>query len=215
MVAVRRPSAGADDRWKAGDCHQPHPHRRPANKDGQLVRIDIPWAIYLKGDKTTPITPPNDGDLGAAEIAVDQSSPDSTRDAPASLFQLTWSGLDTGFGEPNRSSRSSSARGAVGDGHAAKAPEVTGRPQRGTGDGKQKRGCPEVRSLACAPFPSPSAALSAAGVSAPAPDRLVLSEAEDAPGPTGPGPHPAGPPDVHLAAVEALLSSSCLSLLPS
>ncbi len=71
------------------------------NKDGQLVRIDVPWAIYLKGDKMTPITPPKDMDLGAAELAVDQSGPDSTRDTPTSLYQLTWSGLDTGFGEPN------------------------------------------------------------------------------------------------------------------
>jgi carboxypeptidase family protein len=71
------------------------------NKDGQLVRIDVPWSIYLKSDKMTPITPPKDMDLGAAEIAVDQSSPDSTKDSPASLYQLTWSGLDTGFKDPS------------------------------------------------------------------------------------------------------------------
>jgi hypothetical protein len=70
------------------------------NKDGQLVRIDIPWAIFLKGDQTL-ITPPKDNDLGAAELAVDQSSPESTKDAPKSLYQLTWSGLDTGSGQPN------------------------------------------------------------------------------------------------------------------
>jgi hypothetical protein len=71
------------------------------NKDGQLVRIDIPWAIFLTADGATPITPPQDGDLGAAELAVDQSSPASTRDAPKSLYQLTWSGLDTANDQPN------------------------------------------------------------------------------------------------------------------
>jgi hypothetical protein len=70
------------------------------NMDGQLVRIDIPWAIFLQGDQT-PITPPQDGDLGAVELAVDQSSPQSTRDVPKSLFQLTWSGLDTANDQPS------------------------------------------------------------------------------------------------------------------
>src|SRR5207245_1438708 len=72
------------------------------NKDGQLVRIDIPWAIYLKGDGTTPITPPKDGDLGAAELAIDVNNPASTKDNTENpLYQLTWSGLDTGFGHAN------------------------------------------------------------------------------------------------------------------
>jgi carboxypeptidase family protein len=71
------------------------------NKDGNLVRIDVPWAILLKGDMMTPIAPPKDMDLGAAELAVDQSSPDSTKDAPMVLYQLTWSGLDTGFQDPS------------------------------------------------------------------------------------------------------------------
>jgi len=72
------------------------------NKDGQLVRIDLPWAIYLKGDGTTPITPPQDGDLGAAELAIDVNNPESTKDATKDpLYQLTWSGLDTGFGHGN------------------------------------------------------------------------------------------------------------------
>ena len=72
------------------------------NKDGQLVRIDIPWAIYLKGDGTTLITPPKDGDLGAAELAIDVNNPESTKDATVDpLYQLTWSGLDTGFGHAN------------------------------------------------------------------------------------------------------------------
>jgi hypothetical protein len=72
------------------------------NKDGQLVRIDIPWAIYLKGDGTTLITPPKDGDLGAAELAIDVNNPASTKDTTVDpLYQLTWSGLDTGFGHAN------------------------------------------------------------------------------------------------------------------
>jgi hypothetical protein len=72
------------------------------NKDGQLVRIDIPWAIYLKGDGTTPITPPKDGDLGAAELAIDVNNPASTKDNTQNpLYQLTWSGLDTGYGHAN------------------------------------------------------------------------------------------------------------------
>jgi len=72
------------------------------NKDGQLVRIDIPWGIYLTGDLTTPITPPQDGDLAAAEISIDVNNPASTRDATLNpLYQLTWSGLDTGYGYAN------------------------------------------------------------------------------------------------------------------
>jgi hypothetical protein len=71
------------------------------NKDGNLVRIDVPWAILLKGDMMTPSTPPQDMALAAAEIAVDQSSPNSTKDSPAVLYQLTWSGLDTGFTDPS------------------------------------------------------------------------------------------------------------------
>jgi hypothetical protein len=70
------------------------------NKDGQLVRVDIPWAIFLNGDQV-PITAPKDNDLGAADLAVDQSSPDSTKDAPKSLYQLIWSGLDTANDQPN------------------------------------------------------------------------------------------------------------------
>jgi len=72
------------------------------NKDGQLVRIDIPWEIYLESDGTTLITPPKDGDLAAVEISIDYNHPDSTKDATKDpLYQLTWSGLDTGFGEGN------------------------------------------------------------------------------------------------------------------
>jgi hypothetical protein len=72
------------------------------NKDGQLVRIDIPWAIYLQGDGTTPITPPQDGALAAAELAIDYNNPESTKDATKDpLYQLTWSGLDTGYGHGN------------------------------------------------------------------------------------------------------------------
>src|SRR5712691_1409031 len=70
------------------------------NKDGQLVRIDFPWALFLKGDET-PIGPPQDNNLGAAELAVDQSSPESTRAEPKSLYQLTWSGLDSANDQPN------------------------------------------------------------------------------------------------------------------
>jgi carboxypeptidase family protein len=72
------------------------------NKDGQLVRIDIPWEIYLESDGTTLITPPKDGDLAAVEISIDYNNPDSTQgDTKDPLYQLTWSGLDTGFGEGN------------------------------------------------------------------------------------------------------------------
>jgi hypothetical protein len=72
------------------------------NNDGQLVRIDIPWAIYQESDKTTLIAPPKDGDLAAAEISIDYNNPESTKEATKDpLYQLTWSGLDTGFGEGN------------------------------------------------------------------------------------------------------------------
>jgi hypothetical protein len=72
------------------------------NNDGQLVRIDIPWAIYQASDKKTLITPPKDGDLGAAEIAIDYNNPASTKEKTVDpLYQITWSGLDTGYGEGN------------------------------------------------------------------------------------------------------------------
>jgi len=72
------------------------------NKDGQLVRIDIPWGIYLKGDATTLIPPPQEGDLGAMELSIDVNNPESTKDETKNpLYQLTWSGLDTGFGHGN------------------------------------------------------------------------------------------------------------------
>jgi hypothetical protein len=75
-------------------------HHRP-NNDGQLVRVDLPWAIFLKGDKTTAITPLEDLDWGAAELAVDQSGSDSTKYKSTSLYRLTWPGFDTGFQEPD------------------------------------------------------------------------------------------------------------------
>ena len=57
------------------------------------------------------INPPQDGDLAAAEISINYNNPKSTKDETKDpLYQLTWSGLDTGYvatGTP--SSRSSSS----------------------------------------------------------------------------------------------------------
>jgi Carboxypeptidase regulatory-like domain len=71
------------------------------NKDGELVRIDLPWGFLLTSDQTTPITPPKDGDLGAFGVALDNSGPDAARDAATRQFQLGSSGYNTGYTDPS------------------------------------------------------------------------------------------------------------------
>jgi hypothetical protein len=70
------------------------------NANEQLVRVNYPWGFFLTEDKTTPITPPKDSDLGAIDIAIDSSTPDAAQDASARQFQLSWSGFNTGWQEP-------------------------------------------------------------------------------------------------------------------
>src|SRR5262249_61400538 len=53
-------------------------------KDGELVRIDVPWSILLQGDATGKgISAPADNALGAMDLAVDASDPTAHRSSAA------------------------------------------------------------------------------------------------------------------------------------
>jgi hypothetical protein len=66
-------------------------------KDGELVRVDIPWSILLQGDATgKPIAAPADNALGAFDIALDASDPTADRSTAVRLWQLSWSGFPNG-----------------------------------------------------------------------------------------------------------------------
>jgi len=66
-------------------------------KDGELVRIDVPWSILLQGDATgKPIGPPADNDLGALDLAIDASDPTVDRSTAVRLWQVSWSGFPNG-----------------------------------------------------------------------------------------------------------------------
>jgi hypothetical protein len=68
-----------------------------STKDGQLVRIDMPWSVFLQGDATgAPITVPADNAFGAMDIALDASDPTADRTTATRLWQLTWSGFPNG-----------------------------------------------------------------------------------------------------------------------
>jgi hypothetical protein len=70
------------------------------NKDGELVRLDLPWGFFLKSDSTA-ITAPKDNDLGAMGVGLDNSGPDATKDAATRQFQLGWPGYNTGYTDPS------------------------------------------------------------------------------------------------------------------
>jgi len=66
-------------------------------KDGQLVRVDIPWSTLLQGDATgKPIAAPSDNALGAFDIALDAADPTADKSTAVRLWQLTWSGFPNG-----------------------------------------------------------------------------------------------------------------------
>jgi hypothetical protein len=65
---------------------------RPAG-DGNLVRLDIPFAFLRKADGST-MQPPKDGDLGALTIAINNSAPEASEEEQIRQFQLTLTGQD-------------------------------------------------------------------------------------------------------------------------
>jgi hypothetical protein len=71
------------------------------NKDGELVRIDLPWGFFLMSDQATPITAPKDNALGAMDCVLDNSGPDAVKDTATRQFQLGWSGYNTGYTDPS------------------------------------------------------------------------------------------------------------------
>jgi len=70
----------------------------PNDKSKEKVRIDIPWAILLQGDKTgQPISPPADDALGAFDIALDAADwTQADLSSAVRVFQLSWSGKSNG-----------------------------------------------------------------------------------------------------------------------
>jgi hypothetical protein len=73
------------------------------NFDGNLVRLNLPWSFFLKGDQATPMTAPKDGDLGAMDLVLDNSAPDATKDTADAnrQFQIAWSGICEGYHDPS------------------------------------------------------------------------------------------------------------------
>lgn len=71
------------------------------NKDGELVRLNLPWGFFLMSDLSTPLTAPKDNALGALDVVLDNSGPDATKDAATRQFQLGWSGFNTGYTDPS------------------------------------------------------------------------------------------------------------------
>jgi hypothetical protein len=68
-----------------------------STNDGELVRMDIPWSIFLQGDATgKPISAPDDNALGAMDIGLDASDPTVDRSTAVRLWQLSWSGFPDG-----------------------------------------------------------------------------------------------------------------------
>jgi hypothetical protein len=65
---------------------------RPAG-DGNLVRLDMPFAFLRKSDGST-MEPPKDGDLGALTIAINNSAPEASEDEQIRQFQMTLTGLN-------------------------------------------------------------------------------------------------------------------------
>jgi hypothetical protein len=70
------------------------------NKDGHLVRLDIPWAILVM-ENGNGIEMPKDNALGAMDIVFDSADYDADPAESARKFQLTYSGFNTTWNTPN------------------------------------------------------------------------------------------------------------------
>jgi hypothetical protein len=61
---------------------------------GNLVRVNIPWSMFVTGGANpAAITPPKDNDLAAMDIIINNTTPDATADAPGRQFSLARSSL--------------------------------------------------------------------------------------------------------------------------
>jgi len=70
-------------------------------KDGELVRIDIPWAILLDSSGNG-IKAPDDNAMGAMDIAIDSVDPNATdRSTAARAYQIQWSGFGNTHWNPS------------------------------------------------------------------------------------------------------------------
>jgi hypothetical protein len=103
---------GAQTEWSEGINYMDYPKvaiggnilRNPKDitkgPGGELVRIDIPWAVFAQGtaagggDVNGPPTPiPADNALGAFDIMLDAADPNTVPSTDAGrAWQLTWSG---------------------------------------------------------------------------------------------------------------------------
>jgi Carboxypeptidase regulatory-like domain len=72
---------------------------KPDNK-GVFLRANLPWSMFLKEDKKTPIEPPKENALAAMDLVIDNTTPDAEQDNANRQFQLAWSGFNTGWREP-------------------------------------------------------------------------------------------------------------------
>jgi hypothetical protein len=72
-------------------------------KDGELDRIDYPWALFQQnGSGKGPITAPADNTFGALDLSIGDADPDQAA-ADAHIKQrLSWSGFFEGWRHPNQ-----------------------------------------------------------------------------------------------------------------
>ena len=72
------------------------------NKDGELVRINFPWALFPKtAAKTGPISAPKDGDLGAMDIVINSANYDVDKSEAGIRAGLGWGGYGANWNNPS------------------------------------------------------------------------------------------------------------------
>jgi hypothetical protein len=70
---------------------------------GNLVRVNIPWGLFVTGgDTPTAITPPADNAMAAMDIIINNTTAVATAAAPARQFSLSWAGLQGTTTNPSR-----------------------------------------------------------------------------------------------------------------
>jgi hypothetical protein len=99
---------GEQPRWRFGNTLEQEPSMAgtPANiaefvsvqnnadNTGNLVRINIPWGLFVtSGDTPAPIAVPADNAMAAMDIIINNSTAEATAEAPARQFSLSWAGL--------------------------------------------------------------------------------------------------------------------------
>jgi hypothetical protein len=74
-----------------------------ADNTGNMVRVNIPWALFRTGgDTPTPITAPQDNGMAAMDIIINNSTADATAEAPNRQFSLSAAGLQGTTTNPSR-----------------------------------------------------------------------------------------------------------------